>query len=119
MLHKIAIPIFHEEVNPRFDLASEVLFLIISKDNIIEEERTIVLRRPSGDELCHLLISENINTLICGAIEDEYYQFLCWKKMNIYDGIAGSWADAFKQWTKKTLNSGDILSMRCLEGINV
>jgi predicted Fe-Mo cluster-binding NifX family protein len=119
MLHKITIPIFHEEVNPRFDLASEVLFLIVSKGNVIEEERTVVLPRPSGDELCHLLISENINTLICGAIEDEYHQFLKWKKIEIYDGIAGTWSDAFQKWKEKTLKSGDILSGRRLEGIDV
>ena len=119
MIHKITIPLFHEEVAPRFDLATEVLIMILSKGNIIEEKKTIVMPRSSADELCHLLLSENINTLICGAIEEEYYQFLKWKKLDIYDSIAGSWSKAFHCWSKKTLNSGDILSKRTIEGINV
>lgn len=116
MIHKLTIPIFHEEVAPRFDLATEVLIILLSKGNITEEEKTVVLPRSSADDLCHLLLAENINTLICGAIEEEYYQFLKWKKIDIYDSIAGEWSLAFEQWKKKSLNSGDILSKRKIEG---
>jgi len=119
MIHKITIPLFHEEVAPRFDLATEVLIILLSKGNIIEEEKTIVLPRSSADELCHLLLSENINTLICGAIEEEYYQFLKWKKIDIYDAVAGKWTMAFNQWKKKNLNPGDIFSERIIEGKHV
>lgn len=116
MIHKITIPLYHEEVAPRFDLATEVLIILLSKGNIIEEKKTIVLPRSSADDLCHLLLAERINTLICGAIEEEYYQFLKWKKIDIYDSIAGKWATAFSRWKKNKLNSGDILSERAIEG---
>ena len=119
MIHKITIPLYHEEVAPRFDLATEVLIMILSKGNIIEEKKTIVLPRSSADDLCHLLLSENINTLICGAIEDEYFQFLKWKKIDIFDSISGNWSKAFHCWSKKTLKPGDILSSRSIEGVNV
>ncbi|MBU1195909.1 MAG: hypothetical protein KKE62_16210 [Proteobacteria bacterium] len=116
MIHKIIIPLFHEEVAPRFDLASEVLVILLSKGNVIEEKKTIVLPRPSADELCHLLLSENVNTLICGAIEEEYYQFLKWKKINIYDSIAGNWALALEHWQKNVLKCKDILLTKMAEG---
>ncbi|RLC02976.1 MAG: hypothetical protein DRH34_06490 [Deltaproteobacteria bacterium] len=119
MIHKITIPLYHEEVAPRFDMATEVLILILSKGNIIEEEKTIILPRSSADELCHLMLSEHTNTLICGAIEEEYYQFLKWKKIDVYDSIAGSWADAFHCWEKSRLKPGDILSHRIIEGRDV
>lgn len=119
MIHKITIPLFHEEIAPRFDLATEVLIILLSKGNIIEEKKTIVLPRSSADELCHLLLAENINTLICGAIEEEYYQFLKWKKINVYDSIAGKWPMALEQWQKNSLNSKDILSEKTVEGKNV
>jgi predicted Fe-Mo cluster-binding NifX family protein len=119
MIHKITIPLYHEEVAPRFDLATEVLIMILSKGNIIEEKKTIVLSRSSADDLCHLLLSEKINTLICGAIEDEYFQFLKWKKIEVYDSISGPWSKAFRSWSKKALKPGDILSNRSIEGVNV
>lgn len=120
MIHKIAIPLYHEEVASRFDLATEVLIMILSKNNLaekkIEEKKTIVLARSSADDLCHLILSESINTLICGAIEDEYFQFLKWKKIDIYDSIVGKWSEAFDCWIKKTLKSGDILSKCLMDG---
>ncbi|WP_022663589.1 NifB/NifX family molybdenum-iron cluster-binding protein [Desulfospira joergensenii] len=116
MIHKLTIPLYHEEICPRFDLAPEVLFLLITKGNVIEEKRTIALPRPSADDLCHMLLSEKINTLICGAIEDEYFQFLKWKKIKIYDSVCGNWSKAFHLWSKKKLTSGAILSRRMVEG---
>lgn len=116
MIPKISIPVFHQEVAPRFDLATEAVIILLSKNNTIEEERTIVLPRASADDLCHLLLAENINTLICGAIEDEYYQFLKWKKIDIFDSVAGKWLLAFKRWQQDKLISGDIISDRIVEG---
>ncbi|WP_457551784.1 NifB/NifX family molybdenum-iron cluster-binding protein [Desulfobacula sp.] len=119
MTHQLSIPIYHEEVAPRFDLATEVLIMILSKNHHTEEKKNIILSRSSADDLCHLLLSEHTNTLICGAIEDEYYQFLKWKKIDVYDSIAGSWSDAFCCWKENRLKPGDILSHRIIEGTDV
>jgi len=80
MIKKIIIPLYHDEVAPRFDLATEVQIIIISKYNEIEEEHLILMPHASAEKLCRLILTENINTLICGAIKDEHYQFLRWKK---------------------------------------
>lgn len=119
MIHKITIPLYHDEVAPRFDMATEVLIIMVSNGNIVEEKKTMVLPRSSADDLCHILISENINTLICGAIEDEYYQFLKWKKLEIFDSVAGDWSAVFRRWMNNTLHAGDILSQRMVEGQKV
>ncbi len=119
MIHKLTIPVFQEEVAPRFDLATEALIILMSKGHIIEEKRRIVLPRSSADDLCHLILAENINTLICGAIEDEYYQFLRWKKIEIFDAVSGDWSTAFDCWKKGELKSGDILLERMIEGQHV
>ena len=37
MIKKILIPIAGDDVAPRFDLATEVLIIIVSKNNAIEE----------------------------------------------------------------------------------
>jgi len=119
MIHKVTITLYNEEVAPRFDLTTEVLIITLSKHDLkekVEEEKTVVLSRSSADELCQLLLSENINTLICGAIEEEYFQFLKWKKIDIYDSIVGGWSQAFNCWSQKILKSGDILSKEVISG---
>lgn len=115
-LHKIAIPILGEEIVPRFDLSTEVIILTTDKFSEIQDKKVIVLPRSSPDELCHTLLVQEINTLICGAIEDEYYEFLKWKKLEVFDGVSGAWTQAFKRWQAQTLNPGDILCTRMVEG---
>lgn len=117
MMHKIIIPLYMDDVAPRFDLVTEVLIIMVSKDNSVEKKAMVLPR--SAEKLCHLIILENINTLICGAIEDEYYQFLAWKKITIFDAVSGAWPVVFEKWIDKSLTSGDILSQRQIEGKNV
>ncbi len=119
MIHKITITVHQNRIAPRFDLTTEVLIILISNNLVIEEKKSIVLPRSSADELCHLLLSENINTLICGGIEEEYYQFLKWKKIDVFDSVVGNCTVAFKNWQENTLASGDILSDRIVEGKRV
>lgn len=115
-LHKVAIPILGEEIVPRFDLSTEVIILTTTKFSDLQDKKIIVLPRSSPDELCHILLVQEINTLICGAIEDEYYGFLKWKKIKVFDGVCGAWTHAFERWQTQTLNPGDILFTRMVEG---
>lgn len=115
-LTKVAIPVMETEVSPRFDLSTEVVILT-SNPHEQPDKKQIVLPRSSADDLCHILLSEKISTLICCAIEDEYYEFLKWKKIRIYDSIIGSWEKAYKNWQTHELKSGDIFSSRIIEGI--
>lgn len=119
MIKKILMPISGDDVAPRFDLATEVLIIIVSKTDEIEEERTVVLPRASAEKLCHLILTEHIHDVICGGIEDEFYQFLRWKQVTVFDSVIGTWQDAFDRYMDKTLSSGDILYKRMIEGINV
>jgi predicted Fe-Mo cluster-binding NifX family protein len=115
-LHKVAIPILGEEIVPRFDLTTEVVILTTTKSWEVQDKKIIVLPRSSSDELCNTLLAQEVNTLICGAIEDEYYEFLKWKKMAVFDGVCGAWPQAFNRWQNQTLTPGDILFNRTVEG---
>lgn len=119
MIKKTIIPLFLDEVAPRFDLATEVMIVTTSGNNEVEEERTIVLAQASAEKLCQLILVENIKTLICGAIEDEYYQFLKWKKIGIFDSVSGSASRAFEAMIKDELSPGDVLLERQVEGRHV
>ena len=96
MEKKILIPLFEDQVAPRFDLATEVFIVTIGTDEQITEKRTVVLPRASAEDLCHLILMEKIDTVICGGIEDEYYRFLKWKKVSVFDSVMGSYEEAVK-----------------------
>lgn len=119
MIKHILIPLFLDEVAPRFDLATEALIVTLTRDNTIEEQRTVVLPQSSSEKLCHLILTEHIHTVICGAIEEEYYQFLKWKKITLYDNVAGPSMDALDLYINDTLKSGAILWKRKIEGHDV
>ncbi|KPA15778.1 hypothetical protein MHK_004012 [Candidatus Magnetomorum sp. HK-1] len=109
MKKKVLIPLYDDQVAPRFDLATEVLIVTFSKEGDLDEKRTVVLPRASAEELCHLILLEKIETVVCGGIEDEYYQFLKWKKVNIFDSVIGSYNDILKCLETGSLQSGDII----------
>lgn len=108
MLQKILIPITGDYIAPRFDLATEIQ-IITSSNNIVEESKTIVLPTASAEKLCHLIITENTKIVICGGIENEYYQYLAWKRIQIIDSVIGKWGLAIEYLMEGKLVSGGIL----------
>ncbi|WP_027357728.1 NifB/NifX family molybdenum-iron cluster-binding protein [Desulforegula conservatrix] len=108
MLQKILIPITGNDIAPRFDLATEIQIITLS-NNIVEESKTIVLPAASAEKLCHLIITENTKVVICGGIEDEYHQYLSWKRIQIIDSVIGKWELAIEYLVKGKLLTGVIL----------
>jgi predicted Fe-Mo cluster-binding NifX family protein len=119
MIEKVIIPISANEIAPRFDLATEVLILFKEKSEEKPEEKIIVLSQASADKLCHMILTEGISNLICCGIEDEFYQYLNWKKINIIENVAGPYRKAAEKFFKNELKSGDILLKRKIEGVEV
>ena len=109
MEQKILIPLYLNQVAPRFDLATEVSIVSIAEDGRSIEQKTVVLPRASAEQLCHLVLLEKIKTVVCCGIEDEYYQYLKWKKVNVLDSVIGSFKDVVKRLESGTLQSGDII----------
>ena len=106
---KILIPLHENDVAPRFDLATEVLIVTDPGNTGSEDKRLVVLPRASADQLCHLIITENIRTVICSGIEDDYYQYLTWKRIEVIDSVVGSSSSALKRYFQGELKPGDIL----------
>lgn len=106
---KVLIPLHENDVAPRFDLATEVL--IVSGDGKVgsREKKTVVLPRASAEQLCHFIITEGIQTVICNGIEDDYYHYLTWKKIQVIDSVIGSSKSALRRLVDGTLKAGDIL----------
>jgi predicted Fe-Mo cluster-binding NifX family protein len=106
---KILIPLHENDVAPRFDLATEVLIANDPGNSRSTDKRMVVLPRASADQLCHLIITENIETVICSGIEDDYYQYLTWKRIEVIDSVVGSSHTALKRYLNGELKPGDIL----------
>lgn len=107
---KILIPLHDNDVAPRFDLATEVMIVEGIGKTDLGEQRMVVLPRASADQLCQLIITEGVRTVICGGIEDDYYQYLIWKRIEVIDSIVGSSRAALECFVNKTLKPGTILN---------
>lgn len=112
MAEKVLIPLYGDDIAPRFDLATEALIVSIGEKGEIAEERTIVLPHASSDELCNLILSEGVGTVICGGIEEEYFQYLTWKKVSVIDSVIGSYQRALEVFREDGLRPGLILQGR-------
>lgn len=92
MAEKILVTLFDNEVAPRFDLATEVLVAHVERhaDGSAQvSEKVVVLSEASPEELCRLILADGIDAVICSAIEEEYHQYLTWKKVAVFDNVLG------------------------------
>lgn len=92
------------DVAPRFDLALEAVLATEAE----EAKQNLILPQSSAEELCHLIIKENIQEVVCGGIEDEYFQYLTWKKVRVLDNVIGPVDWAMERWQSGLLQAGDI-----------
>jgi predicted Fe-Mo cluster-binding NifX family protein len=109
MNRKILITIWHDNIAPRFDLASEVLVATINERGAVENRRTLVLPSISAEDLCQLILSEGIDIVICGGIEKEFFQYLNWKKVKVLDSVIGPFEKALDRVRADELEQGAIL----------
>ncbi len=106
---KILVPLLGDDVAPRFDLAPEAYIATVDDSQKISEEKTIVLSEASAETLCRMILDERITMVICNGIEDEYYQYLIWKKVAVIDSVMGPCAHAVSLAIQGALTSGSIL----------
>lgn len=109
---RVLITLYRDEVAPRFDLATEILLVTLSPDGVEEDRKTLVLAHASADELCDLILGREVNAVITGGIEEEYYHYLRWKRIDVLDSVAGPAEAALVRYRAGTLRGGDILFER-------
>ena len=105
---KILIPLSGDDVAPRFDLAPEAFVAVIRPDGSLAEERTIILPEASAEALCHLVLAEKVDLVVCCGIEDEYYQYLKWKKVKVIDSVMGPYSKVLDKVARGTISNGEI-----------
>lgn len=108
---KILITAQGDFVAQRFDLTAEVVIATVERGEAVDKPRTIIMDRPSPEDLCNMIMEENIALVICGGIEDRHYQFLTWKKIRVIDFVIGDHESALKRAIAGDLAQGDMLPL--------
>ena len=106
----LLITIWRDQVAPRFDLTSEILVVTVDSTGEVLHSKTVVLPTVSPEDLCHMILTEGIDTVICGGIEEEYFQYLTWKKVKVIDSIIAPYESALEFARAGRLESGTIIS---------
>ncbi len=114
-MSKLMIPIQGDFVAPRFDLATEIILASFDSGGLTEDYKRIIMEKPSDEELCHMVVDLHISHVVCGGIEEMYYNFLVWKNVVVIDAVIGHWREAMKKVMDETLESRHILGS-CREG---
>jgi len=103
MGERVLVTLSGGEICPRFDHTTEVLIADVEADETGTRQRTVVLPHPSAEDLCHLIIAEGVTVVICGGIEDEFHEYLTWKKIRVLDSVMGSAEEALARLGAGTL----------------
>jgi len=109
MASKVLVTLYGNDVAPRFDLATEVLIASVDDEGVVREEKTMVLPQASAEKLCHMVLTEEVKAVICGGIEQEYYDYLTWKRVEVIESVVGLYNSVLEKFARGELKSGDIL----------
>jgi predicted Fe-Mo cluster-binding NifX family protein len=106
---KIMIAVSDRDVAPRFDLTVEAIIAQVENGELMHEPRELVLSEPSGDELSGLAVSEAVDLVVCGGIDEVHYDYLTWKKIRVIDGVIGPYSQALDSLRDDSLSANAIL----------
>ncbi len=106
MAKRVIIPLHRNDVAPRFDMATEVRSVLLGEGGEPLEEKNVVLQESSAEKLCHLILTEAARVVICGGIEDEFFRYLEWKGIQVFDSVMGPADKALERLVNGTLAGG-------------
>lgn len=93
----------------RFDKSAEIVLLEFDRTGELVRRAEIVLPRSGAEALCEHLVQERVETVVVGAVEDEYYHYLRWKRIEVIDNVAGTVDQVVERLMAGDLVAGAIL----------
>lgn len=65
-----------------------------------------------------MTLTEGITTVICGGIEEEYYQYLTWKRVKVIDSVIAPYELALEFAIRGRLEPGaNLMRQGCLDQV--
>lgn len=108
-----------EEIAPRFDLTAEVVIIPLAPSENREPpaaesdesstRKHLVLAHVSSEELCDVITRSGVSVVVCGGIEEDYYHYLRWKRIEVISDVMGSLDDVAARLNAGSLRPGDCL----------
>lgn len=99
----VAIPVFGDEVSPRFGYTTEMILAVIESGKVCSKQKLIVTGQ-GGMQVYSLLLSLRPQTLICGGIHRRWQRMLEHENIKVLWGVVGRVDDALNSFAKGGLN---------------
>lgn len=107
------IVLCRNEVSPRFDMTAEALIVPLPEFPVegirLEDCKHLVLAHASGEELCDVITRSSIAVVVCGGIEEDYFHYLRWKRIEVLNDVMGSVEAVLDKLARLSLQPGDCL----------
>ena len=108
----LLVPLLRKDVAPRFDLAVELLLVGFDDAQAETSRQHVMLAHSSADELCDFILRQGVSVVVANGIEEGYYHYLRWKRVEVLDGVMGPADLAVERFAQGRLAAGDILFER-------
>jgi len=105
---KIAIPVFHTKISPRFDQTQGFVLLETENGSVIAREK-LTTKGWSVIAKMKQLVDLSVDTLICGGIDRASLQYLSFNGVKIYSWVTGEINDAVACFLDNRMKPGIIL----------
>lgn len=109
---QVLLTLSRDEICPRFDMAAEALIAplqIPAQEDSGPEQRHLVLAHVSSEELCDVIVRAGVSVVVCGGIEEDYYHYLRWKRINVISDVMGPAEAVLERLRAGELQAGDSL----------
>lgn len=106
-----------DEISPRFDMTAEVLIAPLpgaddASPPAESDCKRLVLAHISSEELCDVITGAGVSVVVCGGIEEDYYHYLRWKRIDVVCDVMGPADAVLAKLCAGGLSAGDSLYPR-------
>ena len=105
---KLAIPVFHTKISPRFDQAQGFVLLETGHSEVLAREELATKGWSEMDKI-RQLVDLGIETLICGGIDRASLQYLSFNGIHVFSWVTGEVDDAVTCFLGNRMKPGIIL----------
>ncbi len=89
MKRKVLLTMRDNDIAARLDQCLEALIVQVDGRGRPTARKNLVLAKASDKEICRIAQAEGVDTVICGAVDEEISLYLTWKSVQVIDDVIG------------------------------